>query len=114
MYAKNFKDLMDKDLDTTIYNTREFAEIHNIEYGSFQKKIPIIFDLDEEKNRKTTAADHAEGIHVENTTIRVRLSDLKKVPRHGARLILDGELFEVVNSRQEYNEIIIELAGYDE
>lgn len=111
---KNFKEMLDKDLDTTFFNTAEFAEIKRIRYDGFTKSIPVIFDLEEEKNRKITANDNAEGIHKDYTVIRVKLCDMGKEPRHGARFWLEDELFLVTRVSNQYNELIIELERFDE
>lgn len=111
---KNFKEMLDRDLDSTFYNTAEFAEIHKIKYDGIEKNIPLIFDLEEAKERKITEADHGEGIHREITVVRSRLSDLTKKPRHGARFWIDSELFKVLSVEDVYNELIIELERFDE
>lgn len=110
----NFKEMLDKDLDTTFFNTAEFAEVHRVKYGEYDKKIPLVFDLEEQKERKVTAQDNAEGIHTEISVIRVKLSDLPREPRQGARLFIDGELFTVRTCDNQYNELIIELERFDE
>lgn len=114
MCASNFKELLDKDLETTIYNTKEFAEKHTIKYGDFEIQIPILFDLQKQKERKLTAKDNAEGIHIETEVIRLKLSDIKRIPRQGARFWIDNEMYIVSASTLEYNEVIIDLERFDE
>ena len=111
---KNFKEMLDKDLENTFYNTEEFAEIRRIKYDGVEKEMPVIFDLEEAKERKITAADNAEGIHREITVIRIKLSDMKREPRQGARFFIDGELYNVREAQTVYNELIVELERFDE
>ena len=41
---KNFKEMLDKDLDRTFYNTEEFAELQRIRIDGVDRNIPVIFD----------------------------------------------------------------------
>ena len=62
---KNFKEMLDNDLKTTFYNTKEFAETRKVKYDNIEKKIPVVTDLEETKERQITVDDNAEGIHRE-------------------------------------------------
>lgn len=109
---KNFKEMLDKDLGTVFYNTEEFAEIKRIKCGGIDKKIPVVFDLEETKDRN--GKDSAEGIYQKYVVIRVRLSDLEKEPRQGMRFFIDSNLYKIASVQNEYNELIIDLERYDE
>lgn len=112
---KNFKEMLDKDLSSTFYNTNEFAQVKLIKYDGIVKEIPIIFDLEEIKDRRQLASgDHAEGIYRQYIVIRVRLSDIEKEPRQNTRFWIDNDIFKIVNVRNEYNELMIELERFDE
>ncbi len=111
---KNFKEMLDKDLDTTFYNTKEFAQLKRVKYDGITKEIPVIFDSEETKDRNAVESDHAEGIYRKYEVIRVRLSDMGKEPRQGARFYLENELFTVASVLNEYNELIIDLERFDE
>ena len=111
---KNFKEMLDKDLDTTFYNTEEFAQVKRVKYDGIVKNIPVIFDSEETKERNAAGGDHAEGIYGRYTVIRVRLSDMGKEPRQGARFYLENDLFTVASVLNEYNELIIDLERFDE
>ncbi len=110
---KNFKEMLDKDLDSTFYNTNEFAQVKLIKYDGIVKEIPIIFDSEETKDRQQSG-DHAEGIYKQYIVIHIRLSDIEKEPRKDARFWINNDLFKVTNVRNEYNELIIELERFDE
>lgn len=110
----NFKEMLDKDLNTTFYNTEEFARVRRVKYDNIIKNIPVIFDSEETKERNAAGGDHAEGIYGRYTVIRVRLSDMEKEPRKGARFYLENELFMVASVLNEYNELIIGLERFDE
>ena len=110
---KNFKEMLDKDLDT-FYNTEEFAEVRRIKYDGISKDIPILFEAEETKDRKGIGNDHAEGIYGKFITIRVRLKDLEKEPRQGARFWIDNSLYMITNVLTEYNEFILDLERFDE
>lgn len=111
---KNFKEMLDKDLDTTFYNTKEFAQVKRVKYDGIIKNIPVIFDSEETKDRNTAGGDHAEGIYGRYTVIRVRLSDMGKEPRQGMRFWIENDLFKISDVLNEYNELIITLERYDE
>lgn len=110
---KNFKEMLDKDLDSTFYNLGEFAQLKRVKCDGTDKKIPVIFDSEETKDRNS-AGDHAEGIYGRFVVIRVRLKDLGKEPRQGMRFWIDNNLFKITNVLNEYNELIIDLERYDE
>lgn len=109
---KNFKEMLDKDLETTFYNTGEFAEIRKIKCDRVDKNIPVIFDLEETKDRN--GKDNAEGIYQRITVIRVMLKDLGKEPRQGMRFWIGNELYKIAEVSNEYNELVIDLERFDE
>ena len=62
---KNFKEMLDKDLDRTFYNTEEFAELQRIRIDGVDRNIPVIFDSDAaEARRQILSGDHAQGIYL--------------------------------------------------
>ncbi len=112
---KNFKEMLDEDLERTFYNLEEFAQLKRIQCDGFDKKIPVIFDNSESESRKQLASgDNARGIYKRDVVIRVMLSDLGKAPEYGMRFWIDDRLFTVKNVFNQYNELIIGLEGYDE
>lgn len=111
---ENFKEMLDRDLDTTFYNTEEFAQVKRVKYDNFVKNIPVIFDSEETKERNAAGGDHAEGIYGRHLVIRVRLSDMGEEPRQGARFYIENELFTVASVLSEYNELTIGLERFDE
>lgn len=110
---ENFKQMLDRDLNSTFYNTNEFAQLKRIRCDEIDKNIPVIFDSEETKDRNG-GGDHAEGIYGRFVVIRVRLSDLGKEPRQGMRFYIGNDLFKIANVLNEYNELIIDLERYDE
>lgn len=111
---KNFKEMLDMDLKTTFYNTKEFAQVKRIKYDGIVKDIPVIFDSEETKDRNGIGTDHAEGIYGKFVVVRIQLSDLGKEPRRGARFWIENELYTIANVLDEYNELIIDLERFDE
>ena len=112
---RNFKEMLDKDLDRTFYNTEEFTEVHRIRIDGIDRNIPVVFDSeDAEARRQMLSGDHAQGIYQKLIVIRIRLSDLEKEPRQGMRMWIDKELYKISEVTTEYNELIIELVGEDE
>lgn len=112
---KNFKEMLDKDLDTTFFNTDEFAQLKRIRCDGIDKNIPVIFDSEETKDRQSlVSGDNAEGIYGKYVVVRVRLSDLEKEPRQGMRFWIDSDLFKISDVLNEYNELIITLERFDE
>ena len=39
---KNFKEMLDRDLDTTFYNTEEFAQVKKVKYDGIVKNLSLI------------------------------------------------------------------------
>ena len=112
---KNFKEMLDKDLDSTFYNLSEFAQLKRVKCGDIDKKIPVIFNSEETKERQNlVSGDNAEGFYGRYIVVRVRLSDMEKEPVNGMRFWIDNNLFKITNVLNEYNELIIDLERYDE
>ena len=112
---KNFKEMLDKDLDRTFYNTKEFAQVQRIRIDGIDRNISVVFDSKEaEARRQMLSGDHAQGIYLKLIVIRIRLSDLEKVPRQGMRMWVNNELYKISEITLEYNELIIELVAEDE
>ena len=112
---KNFKEMLDKDLDSTFYNLEEFAQLKRVECDGIDKKIPVILDSEETKERQNlVSGDNAEGFYGKYIVVRVRLSDMGKEPASGMRFWIDDNLFKITDVRNEYNELIIGLERYDE
>ena len=112
---KNFKEMLDKDLDSTFYNLSEFAQLKRVKCDGIDKKIPVIFDSEETQERQNlVSGDNAEGFYGRYIVVRVRLSDMGKEPVNGMRFWLDNNLFKITNVLNEYNELIIDLERYDE
>ncbi len=112
---ENFKEMLDRDLDRTFYNLNEFARLKRVKCGGIDKKIPVLFDSEQTKERHSlVSGDHAQGIYGRSAVIRVKLSDMEKEPENGARLWLDGSLFIITDVYNAYNELVIGLKRYDE
>lgn len=112
---KNFKEMLDKDLDSTFYNLKEFAQLKRVRCNGINKKIPVIFDSEEAKERQNlVSGDNAEGIYQRYVVVRIRLSDMEKEPASGMRFWVDSNLYIVTDVKSEYNELIIGLERYDE
>jgi len=112
---KNFKEMLDKDLDSTFYNLKEFAQLKRVKCDGINKKISVILDSEETKERQSlVSGDNAEGFYGKYIVVRVRLSDMEKEPASGMRFWIDDNLFKITDVRNEYNELIIGLERYDE
>ena len=55
---KNFKEMLDKDLNRTFYNTEEFAELQRIRIDGVDRNIPVIFDSDAGHIPKAACSTH--------------------------------------------------------
>lgn len=49
---KNFKEMLDKDLDRTFYNTEEFAELQRVRIDGIDRNVPVMFDSDAAEARR--------------------------------------------------------------
>ena len=111
---KNFKEMLQQDLKSTIYRADELAEIRQIEYDGKMKKIPVIFDYAAVEERKKTIKDKADGLYKVDIIIRMQLESWGNTPRKGKRLYIDEDYYEIKTVTSEYGEIILELEGIDE
>ncbi len=112
---QNFKEMLDKDLDSTFYNLKEFAQLKRVRCDGIDRNIPVILDSEETKERQNTASgDDAEGFYGRYIVVRVRLSDMGKEPVNGMRFWIGDNLFKITDVRNEYNELVIGLERYDE
>lgn len=109
---KNFKEMLDKDLDRTFYNTEEFAELQRVRIDGVDRNIPVIFDSDAaEARRQMLSGDHAQGIYQKLLVVRIRLSDLEKEPRQGMRMWIGNELYKISEVTTEYKQRIRRWKG---
>ncbi len=110
---KNFKEMLEKDLDT-FYNTKEYAEIHTVEYDGEIMKIPVVFDHEETKDRKISVNDKAEGLYRVDLVVRIRLDQIKTTPRKRKRIYIDDTGYQINAVSSEYGEVILDLEDIDE
>lgn len=113
---KNFKEMLDKDLDSTFYNTKEFAQLKRVKCDGIgiDRNIPVISDSEEAKERqKLVSGDNAEGISEKYIVVRVKLSDMEREPESGMRFWVGDDLFVITDVQDEYNELVIGLKRYD-
>ncbi|MCM1217506.1 MAG: hypothetical protein NC331_13845 [Lachnospiraceae bacterium] len=106
---KNFKQLLEQDLESTFYRTDEFAELRTVEYDGRMKKIPVIFASDTVSDRKISVKDKAEGLYKVSVVVRMQLESLGITPRKGKTLYIDDEEYKIDTVSSEDGEIILGL-----
>lgn len=111
---RNFKAQLDRDRKRVFHNSREFAEIKEIEYEGDFYKIPVVLDYEAAKDRKKPSTDHADGIFLVDLVVYIDLDDINEIPRKGCQISVDGELYTIVTAENRRGEIVLNLEALTE
>ena len=111
---RNFIAQLDRDRKRVFHNSREFAEIREIEYDGDYYKIPVVLDYEAAKDRKKPSADHAEGIFLVDLVVYIDLDDINRIPRKGNQISIDGDLYNIVTVENRHGEIVLNLEAFTE
>lgn len=111
---RNFKAQLDRDRKQVFHNSREFAEIREIEYDGDYYKIPVVLDYEAAKDRKKPSSDHAEGIFLVDLVVYIDLDDINRIPRKGNQISIDGDLYNIVTVENRHGEIVLNLEAFTE
>ena len=100
-----FKDFLQEDIDSTFFNTDEFAEIHSINNND---TLIIIGDIkmQEYYNRFQSLNELYEKFIL----FYVKKIDLGFLPKLNSNIFFDGELYQVANVSEE-NEVYVITLG---
>lgn len=109
----NLKEQMERDIREVFHNTDDFAEYKEIYYDGDYYTVPVIIDY-EGIPRKKTVNDHVDGIYRADAKLYVAYSDLGCMPRIGAKLEVDDNIFTITKVAIETGEIILDLEMLDE
>lgn len=111
---RNFKAQLDRDRKRVFHNSREFAEIKEIEYDGAYYKIPVVLDYEAAKDRVKSGSDHAGGIYLVDLVVYIDLDDITTVPRKGHQIAIDGDLYNIVTVENRRGEIVLNLDAFTE
>lgn len=101
----SFHDMVRKDLDRVFFNLEEFAELHVI--NGFE--MPCVIDRDENTDATVRSV---MGVYASAIELRVRASDLKRLPKEGEPLSLDGQTYFVAEASSEMGLYVIVLQAH--
>lgn len=110
----NFKEQLERDIKTVFHDCAEFAEMKRVRYAGSEYTIPVILDSEDAKDRKKPSTDNADGIFMVDAVLYAAFSDLGVVPRKGARIVVDGDDFEIMTVGNECGELVLGLGRLDE
>lgn len=110
----NFKEQLERDVKAVFHNTKEFAETKDIYYNGKYYTVPVIIDYEGAKDRKKPSSDNADGIFLVDARLYVAFSDLKFMPRQGANIEIDDDIFKIAKVENEAGEIVLDLERLDE
>lgn len=85
-----FKEMVQHDTDTVVFNLEELADIHEVD----GRQIPVIFD-EVTLEKMKAQPKYADGYNTATRLILVRPADLPGKPAEGAHLTLDGKTYLV-------------------
>ena len=98
MQSMSFKQVMDRDVEETFFNTSEFADLHNIDGVD----VPAIVDDIENIEREKRMKSNMDGIHARQVLLYVKASVFPSgLPAQKRLIKLDGQMYTVVDATDE-------------
>lgn len=110
----NFKEQLERDVKAVFHNTSEFAEEKMICYSGKYYTVPVILDYEGAQERKKPSSDNADGIFLVDAKLYVALSDINFIPRQGANIEIEDDMYRIVKVGNEAGEIVLDLERLDE
>lgn len=111
----SFKDIIESDCSDVFLNTQEFSDVHTINGAELKCQVDDYEQISREKRYQYNRSLHGDGIFLREVMIYVLSSEFCKhfngLPRVGAKLILDGDMYLVSDAQDEYGIISISLGS---
>lgn len=104
---KSFKEQMERDLDSTFFNTDEFAELHAVD----GKEIPVVVDNETLLQLNMGKTVNSDGIFTDSIIIFVQKKYLDYEPVIGQVIDFDGVTYPVDNVLSDTGGYTIILRG---
>ena len=104
---KSFKEQMERDLDSTFFNTDEFAELHTVD----GKEIPVVVDNETLLQLNMGKTVNSDGIFTDSIIIFVQKKYLDYEPVIGQVIDFDGVTYPVDNVLSDTGGYTIILRG---
>lgn len=107
---KSFKEQLEKDFETTFFNTDEFAEIHELQGN----EVPVVVDNDIIITLSLGKNADADGIFTDDKMIFVQKKYLEFEPVAGQHLSFDGEIYQIKTVNEDMGGYTIILSGNED
>ena len=107
---KSFKEQLEKDFETTFFNTDEFAEIHELQGN----EVPVVVDNDIIITLSLGKHADADGIFTDDKMIFVQKKYLEFEPVAGQHLSFDGEFYPIKTVNEDMGGYTIILSGNED
>lgn len=104
---RSFKEQLEKDFDSTFFNTNEFAEMHSIN----GKMIPVVVDNEKIIELSLGKLADTDGIFANAIMFFVQKKDLDSEPVAGQHMQFDGEYYPVSDVLEDSGGYTIVLTG---
>lgn len=107
---KSFKEQLEKDFETTFFNTDEFAEIHELQGN----EVPVVVDNDIIIALSLGKHADTDGIFTDDKMIFVQKKYLEFEPVAGQHLSFDGEIYPIKTVNEDMGGYTIILSGNED
>lgn len=97
MKTPTFKEIMQRDVKQTFFNSEEFADTHIVD----GKPMTAMIDDNEHIEREKRMKSNMDGIYARQTLLFVMASEFGPLPAWGRLLKLDGKTYTVVDAIDE-------------
>lgn len=104
----------EKDLSAVFHNSNEFATIHKVSTGKFEKDIAIIMDHEGINERQFRQKERPEGVFVGELLVYMQYKDIGFKPVRYQKINIDNTVYTILTSEVEEGELILELEVNDE
>ena len=104
---KSFKEQMERDLDSTFFNTDEFAELHTVD----GKEIPVVVDNETLLQLNLGKTADSDGIFEDSKLFFVQKEHMPDQPVIDQIMEFDGESYQVGNVLEDFGGYTIILKG---
>lgn len=97
MESLNFKQILQRDIETIFFNLEEFSETHTVDGVEMTAMIDDMEHVEREKKMKS----HMDVIYARQILLYVKASAFGPLPSQGRLLKLDGRNYTVVDTTDE-------------
>ncbi len=106
-----FRAQVEKDLQDSFHNGKEFGEVLAIEIDGREYKGTMVVEENLVKQRNKPDTDHVYSLESSRVNLYIPLVLLGKVPRKGCEVIFQEKLYTILTVAEELGEVILSLEG---